>query len=74
MFASKGSIALAVLLGATSVAAQWESGPCTYHDYEGDKALLGFAYDSSEYLILCLLLCGVIVGSNFVHLLTMASP
>ncbi|KAJ3038368.1 hypothetical protein HDV00_000789 [Rhizophlyctis rosea] len=49
MLVSKASLTLAVsvLLGATSVAAQWESGPCTYHDYEGDKELLGFAYDSS---------------------------
>ncbi|KAJ3050142.1 hypothetical protein HK097_008867 [Rhizophlyctis rosea] len=48
-FTKKPSTLVAILLlGASSAVAQgWESGPCTYHDYEGDKARLGESYDSS---------------------------
>ncbi|KAJ3280785.1 hypothetical protein HK104_000405 [Borealophlyctis nickersoniae] len=34
--------------GLTGVSAQgWSSGLCTFHNYEGDKARLGAAYDNS---------------------------
>ncbi|KAJ3278737.1 hypothetical protein HK104_002067 [Borealophlyctis nickersoniae] len=43
------SLALVAGLARTSVAAPagWTEVPCTYHDYEGDKANLGAAYDNS---------------------------
>ncbi|KAJ3278135.1 hypothetical protein HK104_002611 [Borealophlyctis nickersoniae] len=43
------SLALLASLTRTSIAAPagWTQVPCTYHDYEGDKARFGPAYDNN---------------------------